>query len=141
MSIDQAFTCFPTLMTPRLQLRQIRPDDGEALSASCSDEQAMEFYDHETHHTPDDTRSLIARIQAGYSRQESIHRGITRTGEKRVIGSCSFQHCSAAFHCTEIGYELNRAFWRQGIIFEAAFGYPDLWVSRTGMAPGRSYHC
>jgi ribosomal-protein-alanine N-acetyltransferase len=120
MNIDQAFTRFPTLSTPRLWLRPIQADDAEALFATHSDEQVTEFYGHEPHTTLDDTRSLIARIQAGYSQRESIHWGITLTGEKRVIGSCVLHHFRAEFHCAEIGYELNRAFWRQGIMCEAA---------------------
>jgi ribosomal-protein-alanine N-acetyltransferase len=120
MSIDQAFTSFPTLTTQRLHLRQIRPDDAEALFATLSDEQVTEFYGHEPHKTLDDTHSLIARIQAGYRGQESIHWGITCKGEQRVIGSCSLHHFRAELQCAEIGYELNQAFWRQGIMFEAA---------------------
>jgi ribosomal-protein-alanine N-acetyltransferase len=119
MSVDQAFTNFPTLRTQRLHLRPIRPDDAEALFATLSDEQVTEFYGYEPHKTLADTRSLIARIQAGYRGRESIQWGITRQGEERVIGSCSLHHFRAEFQCAEIGYELNQAFWRQGMMFEA----------------------
>lgn len=119
MSIDQAFSTFPSLRTERLLLRPIRPDDAEALFATLSDEQVTEFYGHTPHTTLDDTRSLIARIQADYHRRESIHWGITRQGEEPIIGSCSLHHFRAEFGCAEIGYELNQAFWRQGIMFEA----------------------
>jgi len=119
MSIDEAFTSFPTLSTQRLLLRSIQPDDAAALFATLSDEQVTEFYGHEPHKTRDDTDSLIARIQAGYRGRESLHWGITRQGEERVIGSCSLHNFRAQFGCAELGYELNQTFWRQGIMFEA----------------------
>jgi RimJ/RimL family protein N-acetyltransferase len=47
MTIDAAFTHFPSLTTNRLFLRQIQPQDAEALFATFSDEEAMQFYGHE----------------------------------------------------------------------------------------------
>jgi|SRR5581483_4158679 len=136
MSIDTAFTHFPGLATERLQLREIRLDDAEAIFATFSDEQVMEFYGHEPHHTLSDTQELIARIQANYTRRSSIHWGITQKGEGRVIGSCSFHHFRSEFRCAEIGYELNRAFWRQGLMFEATsailtYGFSEMGLQRV----------
>src|SRR5438552_1469613 len=119
MSIDAAFTSFPTLTTNRLLRRQIRTTDVEALFATFCDEEAMKFYGQEPHRSLDDSQEWIKRIQAGYDRRESLHWGITLPGEDRVIGSCSFHRFDSGFHCAETGYELNRAFWRQGLMFEA----------------------
>src|SRR5216684_718860 len=47
MTIDAAFTGFPSLTTNRLFLRQIQPTDTEDLFATFSDEEAMQFYEHE----------------------------------------------------------------------------------------------
>ena len=44
MTIDTAFTHFPSLNTDRMLLRQIQLDDAEALFAILSDEEAMQFY-------------------------------------------------------------------------------------------------
>jgi [ribosomal protein S5]-alanine N-acetyltransferase len=44
MSIDAAFTHFPSLTTNRLHLRQIQPTDAEALFAIKSDQKVTEFY-------------------------------------------------------------------------------------------------
>jgi len=45
MTIDAAFTHFPTLTTNRLHLRQIQPTDAEALFVIQSDTEVMEFHD------------------------------------------------------------------------------------------------
>jgi ribosomal-protein-alanine N-acetyltransferase len=136
MSVDAAFTHFPVLTTDRLLLRQIRATDVEAVFATFSDEEAMKFYGHEPHQSIDDSQEWIKRTQAGYDRRKSIHWGITLHGEDRMIGSCSFHRFDEGFHCAETGYELNRAFWRQGIMFEAmsailTYGFTELGLHRV----------
>lgn len=119
MTIEAAFTRFPSLTTNRLFLRQIQPEDAEDLFATFSDEEAMQFYGHEPHRSVDETHALIEQIQAHYARREAIRWGITLKGEDRVIGSCGFHHFDAGFHRAETGYELRRAFWGQGLMTEA----------------------
>ena len=136
MSIDMAFTHFPLLSTSRLRLRQIQPGDAEALFTTFSDEKVMEFYGHEPHRSLSDSQKLIERIQANYASRESIHWGITLKDDNRVIGSCSFHRFDADSHHTETGYELNRAFWGQGIMFEAmsavlSYGFSEMELHRV----------
>lgn len=113
------FTEFPCLKTERLLLRQIQPEDAEALFATFSDEEVMEFYGHLPHRSLDDSRELIRQQQAWYARREGIRWGITRRGYDTVIGSCGFYLFDESFHRAETGYELSRAFWSQGIMTEA----------------------
>ena len=136
MTIDTAFTRFPSLTTNRLHLRQIQPTDAGALFETFSDQEAMEFYGHEPHQSLDDTQALIQQIQARYDRREAIRWGITLKGEETVIGSCGFHHFGPGFHRTETGYELNRAFWGKGIMFEAmsailTYGFTELELHRV----------
>ena len=131
MSIDSAFTQFPSLTTNRLFLRQIRPDDAEALFAIFSDHQVTEFYGHEPHQSLDEAQELIRQTQAHYLRRENLRWGITFKGEERLIGSCGFHHFDEGFHRAEIGYALNRAFWGQGVMSEAisailTYGFAEL---------------
>jgi [ribosomal protein S5]-alanine N-acetyltransferase len=136
MSIHEAFTHFPAITTSRLQLRQIQLGDTEALFETLSDEEAMQFYGQEPHRSLDETRALIEQISARYARHEAIRWGITLKGEDQTIGSCSFFHFDKGFHCAETGYELNRAFWGQGIMYEAmsailTFGFDFLGLHRV----------
>jgi ribosomal-protein-alanine N-acetyltransferase len=135
MTIDSAFTHFPSLTTNRLSLRQIQPQDAEDIFATLSDEEAMRFYGNEPHHSLEDTFALIDHIQARYARWEAIRWGITLKGTNRVLGSCSFHHFDSGFHRAETGYELNRAYWGQGIMKEAVsailtFGFNELGLHR-----------
>jgi [ribosomal protein S5]-alanine N-acetyltransferase len=135
MSIDAAFTHFPSLSTNRLFLRQIESEDAEALFATFSDEEVMKFYGSEPHSSLEDSRQWIQRQHYWYAQREAIRWGITLKGEDTVIGSVSFHHFDPGFHHGEIGYELNRAYWRRGIMSEAVsailtFGFTELELHR-----------
>ena len=135
MTIDTAFTHFPSLTTNRLLLRQIQPGDAEALFAILADQQVTEFYGHEPHQSLDDTQELIRQIQARYVRREALRWGITLQSEDRLIGSCSLHHFDPGFHRAETGYELHRACWRKGIMTEAVaavltYGFTELGLHR-----------
>ena len=136
MTVDAAFTHFPSLTTTRLLLRNILPGDAEALFAILSDDETMEFYGNEPHQSLDETQELIRQIQARYARRETLRWGITLPGEDRLIGSCSLFHFDAGFDRAETGYELNRAFWGKGMMTEAmsailTFGFRELGLHRV----------
>jgi len=136
MALDTAFTHFPRLATDRLLLRDVGPNDADALFAILSDEEAMAFYGHPPHRSLDDTRALIAQIQARYARREGIRWGIALKDDGRLIGSCNFHGFDDGFHRAETGYELQRAFWGQGVMAEAmaailAYGFTELGLHRV----------
>jgi ribosomal-protein-alanine N-acetyltransferase len=136
MTLDAIFARFPRLETPRLMLREIGDGDADALFATCSDEQVMEFYGHLPHRTVEDSRALIRELRERFARREGIRWGITRRGDDEVIGSCSFYLFDEGFRRAETGYELRRTFWRQGVMREAlsailTFGFDDMGLHRV----------
>ena len=136
MSIDEAFIHFPSLMTGRLLLRQIQPNDAEDLFTILADKEVMEFYGHEPHQSLDDTQKLIEQIHRRYAGREAIRWGIALQGEDRLLGSCSLHHFDAGFHRAETGYDLNRASWGKGIMTEAmsailTYGFAELGLHRV----------
>ncbi len=136
MTIETAFITFPSLTTTRLLLRQIQPNDAEALFAIFSDEEVMKFYGHAPHRSLNDSRESIRKTQERYARREAIRWGITLRDDDRLLGSCSLHHFDDGFHRAEIGYELNRASWGQGIASEAVsavltYGFTELGLHRV----------
>jgi ribosomal-protein-alanine N-acetyltransferase len=149
MTIDTAFTRFPSLTTTRLHLRQIQTTDAEALFAIKSDEKVTVPYGQEPHQSLDDTHRLIQKLQALYDRREAIFWCITLKGEDTVIGSCTLFQFDADFLCAEVGYELHRTYWQQGITAEAistvlTYGFSELGLHRidanvdAGNTPSRN---
>ncbi|HEX5441175.1 MAG TPA: GNAT family N-acetyltransferase [Ktedonobacterales bacterium] len=136
MAIDEAFTTVPTLTTRRLRLRGIRPNDAEAIFATASDEETMRFIGRAIHRTIEDTRDYMQLQQLSYAERTVIRWGITlRDDDDRVIGSCSLHHFDEGYHRAEVGYELNRAHWGQGIMPEAVsavltYGFTEMGLHR-----------
>ncbi len=135
MSIDAAFTHFPSLFTERLHLRQIRSSDAEALFALRSDPQVMEFIGREPYQSIDDAHAAIQRFQTLYENRDAIIWGMALKDDETLIGSCLFLHFGSEFHYAETGYELNRAYWRQGYASEAmaailTYGFNELGFHR-----------
>jgi len=134
MTIDAAFTHFPSLTTERLHLRQIQQSDAEAFFVIKSDREVMDFYGDEIHQSLEETHALIQQFQDSYERREAILWGITLKGEDTVIGSCTLFSFNFDFHYAETGYELNPTYWRQGITREAmaailTYGFTELGAS------------
>lgn len=136
MPIPDIFAQFPVLSSPRLVLRQIVPDDAEAIFATFSDAEAMQHYGETIHQAVADSQELIRQQQHWYAARAGIRWGITQRGADEVIGSCGFYKFDDEARHAETGYELRRAYWRQGIMREAlstilAFGFQTLGLHRV----------
>jgi [ribosomal protein S5]-alanine N-acetyltransferase len=138
MTIEAAFARFPVLTTERLLLRQVRRDDAEALFAMASDEETMRFIGREPHQTIEETHTFIERQMARYTNRTALHWVVTlrAAGDNWVIGSCSFHHFGEEWYRAEVGYDLNRAYWGQGVASEAvsailSYGFGELGFHRV----------
>jgi len=118
MPIDDIFTHFPYLETEHLLLRQIQPTDADALFAFFSDEEVIE-QSNKRHRSVKDSQAFIRQLQKWYQKHENIEWGITRKGEDILIGTCGFYSFDEGLQRADTGYELHRAYWRQGIMSEA----------------------
>ncbi len=114
------FEDVPTLETKRLNLRRITPDDTTAWLAVWSNPDVLRYLiDFET--TPDEAevKSIIEWADDIFSRKTGIRWAITQKSDDTMIGSCGFHIYDKNNRWAEIGYELHRDFWRQGIMSEA----------------------
>ncbi len=135
MTIDDAFTSFPTLSTNRLLMRQIITGDAEALFAIRSDEESMKYFGQELYKSLAETITVIKLMEERYTRKEALRWVITLKEYDQLIGTCTLFHFDEGFHRAETGYELNRAFWGKGIMTEAmsailTFGFSELGLHR-----------
>ena len=111
----------PSLSTPRLLLRPWRDGDLEAFAALNADPEVMR-------HFPacmgrEDSDALAARIHAHFAEHGFGQWIVERRDDGAFLGVLGVQH--VGFEATftpavEIGWRLNRAFWRQGYALEAA---------------------
>jgi ribosomal-protein-alanine N-acetyltransferase len=140
MTLETAFTHFPTLTTARLRLRQIETSDAEALYAIKSDLEVTRRYAQEPHPSSRATLGWIERLQDGYTQRAVLFWAVTLKEDDQVIGACTFWNFGPDFTYVELGYELHQAYWRQGIMAEAlkavlTCGFNDLGLHRVEAVP------
>jgi [ribosomal protein S5]-alanine N-acetyltransferase len=109
---------FPNLETPRLWLRQATDADAEATFSLFSDPQVTQFHDLDTFTHLDQAKAVIERRKIALESDRGIRWAIALKPSNSLIGSCGFTWDKPA-NQAEVGYELARRFWRQGIMTEA----------------------
>ncbi len=126
------FSKFPVLETKRLLLRELQYEDGPDICAYFNEDVAK-YYDW-LPSTIAEGRGFVRYFKTGYEEELSIRWGITLKSSSKIIGTCGFSdfyHFSRA----EIGYELSKDYWNQGIMMEAlqtiiAFGFSKIGIHR-----------
>jgi [ribosomal protein S5]-alanine N-acetyltransferase len=140
MPLDAAFSSFPLLSTNRFHLRQIQPSDAEAFFQIKSDAEVTSSYGREPHRSLLDTKAWLQLVQDSYAQREGLLWAITHKTRDLPIGSCTYWHLDPESHCAEIGYELNRTAWGQGIMSEVlptviSYGFKELGLNRIEATP------
>jgi ribosomal-protein-alanine N-acetyltransferase len=116
-------------------LRRTQLSDAEAFFQIKSDPEVTSCYGREPHGSLQDTETWIQALQDNYADREGIQWAITFKTRDLPIGSCNFWHLDPKSHCAEIGYELNRTAWSQGIMAEVlpiviSYGFKELELNR-----------
>jgi ribosomal-protein-alanine N-acetyltransferase len=137
---DAAFAHFPVLATERLCLRRVGPGDDAGLFAIKADAEVTSRYAQEPHTSIEQTRAWIQRLETDYARREVLFWGIALKDSDSLVGSCTFWNFGPGLRCVELGYELGRAHWGQGIASEAVaavlhYGFTELGLHRVEACP------
>lgn len=102
-------TGVPTLRTRRLVLRQAVWEDLDAVHLLMSDPAVMRYWSRPEHETLEETRHWLGfLVDQGPDSRDWL---IEKDGE--VIGK------AGAWAVPEVGFLLGRAYWGQGLAFEA----------------------
>jgi len=139
------FKPFPNLITERLELRQIKPEDDNEIFSIRSDERVNKFLDRPKCVTIEDAREFIDKINNGISNNEWVYWGITLKNDNKIIGTICFWNISKENYSAEAGFELHPDFQGKGIMQEALskiiqFGFSAMRLETIeGWTNGRNY--
>ena len=115
-----AFDTFPTLSTSRLRLRELDLGDRNAVYAFRGDPDVQRHNSDALQHL-DEAQHFIESRAVDYKARRAVLWGITRLQMPgTVVGSVSLFHWDHRHRHVEIGYELARTAWGQGLAAEAA---------------------
>jgi RimJ/RimL family protein N-acetyltransferase len=117
------------LETPRLRLREFRPDDLDELAAMTADEEQMRFYP--ASRTRDEARAWIGRNLALYEQHGFGFWLVESRQTCEFLGYCGIRPLVLeGVPTTEIGWHTKRTSWNQGIATEAAAAVRELALTR-----------
>lgn len=109
----------PTIETPRMRLRWMTEGDVDALYRIFSDPDVMRYWGAPPLADREAAAALLAEIQENFRRRSAMKWGVAESGTDRVIGTVTLFNLNLDNRRAEIGYGLDRDFWRKGYMNEA----------------------
>ena len=135
MDLKALFSPFPTLPTPRLILRALRPTDLADLYAYASDPEIDRFTPWTHYESLAEARADLDHYVAEYETEGMGVWGIEHRADQRLIGIINFSRPHPRNRRVEMGYTIARPHWGQGLATEAAralvtFGLEQMHLAR-----------
>jgi len=129
---------FPEIKTERLLLRRVKEFDDEVILFLRSDKTMNKYIqrpESELTKTKAEALQFIKRINDEIENNISITWGITLNGNPNLLGTICLWNFSKDKKTAEVGYGLNPAFHKKGIMNEALktivdFGFKELGIHK-----------
>ena len=112
------FSKFPGLETERFILRQVNIEDYEDIYDIYCDEEAVKFQGITNMTSMEQAKRSVTFFLNGYRDKKFVKWCIARKEDNRVIGIITLHHIETCNFRAEIGYMLNRRYWRQNVMSE-----------------------
>jgi len=107
------------LDTRDLHLRRVCLSDAENLFKMLSDPESMKYWSSPPVADVSDALNVLREDVESDDQGNSICWAVTLTGQDKMIGKCILFQFSPANHRAEIGFILNRDYWRRGLMLQA----------------------
>jgi len=117
--ITPDFSQFPELHTPRLLLRKVLETDIPDLFEFRSDPEVMKYIPRPIAKTEADVLPLLKMINDFLDQNERINWAIEWKETNKVVGMMGFVNIEPQHSRAEVGYSMNRSWYRKGITREA----------------------
>lgn len=114
------FSSFPVLMTTRLRLRQITPEDTQSMMVLFGTEEMLRYLNMEPLDTPEKAIGLIDWLGKEYEAHKGVDWAITRQEDGQFVGMCGLYRWERGDRKIDLGYHIAQAHWGQGFATEAA---------------------
>ena len=107
------------ILTERLVLRQLKPEDWKMISYLRSDNEVNKFVKRSSAETKEKADQFIAKITRGIENKELYYWVITEKEKSEMIGSICLWNFSDNPKSAEVGYDLSPQFQRKGVMDES----------------------
>jgi len=109
----------PALCTPRLIMRALRQSDAPAVFKLYSDPETVRYWGNDLITETGEAEELVRINLEWVAAGDCYYWAIEHRASGEVIGTCTIFKIDERNRRAEIGYILNRSFWRQGLMTEA----------------------
>jgi ribosomal-protein-alanine N-acetyltransferase len=135
MQINKVFDSFPVLETERFILREFVLDDADDVYNYMSDREVLEFYDVEPYTNIDQAKEELKFEIESFKNKRRLRWGIARKEDNKIIGNCGYHSIIKPYFRTEVGYILDKKYWRQGVMTEVLntvipYGFENMELNR-----------
>jgi [ribosomal protein S5]-alanine N-acetyltransferase len=113
------FNPFPTIITDRLVLRQVKKSDVKEIFFLRSDKKVLEFLDRRPAKSKEEALLFIEKINELGKNNDGITWAITHKPANTLIGTVCYWNMKKEHYRAEIGYALHPDFHGKGIMQEA----------------------
>ena len=107
------------LVTPRLELRPLRPADADALFSVYSDPVATRYWSSPAWTTPEQAVERIELDRLLFEEGSALRLALQPRGEPAIIGTVSLFAFDTQSQRAELGYILAPFAWGRGLMHEA----------------------
>ncbi|MCB2291540.1 GNAT family N-acetyltransferase [Clostridium sp. CS001] len=133
MNIEVTVKKFPEIETSRLILKEIIETDDKDIFEIFSDDEAMKYYDIEPLKDLEEAKQLIQQLNRRFKNKKGIRWGIHLKDNYKLIGSCGYHSHNKQSFRAEIGYELSKEYWGQGLMQEALQSIIDFGINNLAL--------
>lgn len=112
------FNEFPKLESDNFRLREVKDQDYKEIYEIYGDEEAVRYQQIEPMSSVDQGKKAVVAFHKGYENKKFIRWGITDKKVDKVIGLITLHNFDEWNLKAEIGYMLNRKYWRLNVMSE-----------------------
>ena len=113
------FENFPILKSNRLTMRDIRPEDAEAIFNMRSNGRVNQFMPRPKMTELNASKILVEKTIDAYKNKQAIGWAAILREQKEIIGTCGFNSIEHENRRAEIGGEMETKYWGKNIAIEA----------------------
>jgi [ribosomal protein S5]-alanine N-acetyltransferase len=130
------FTHFPVIETERLILREMSPDDVNALLRHFGNAEVVRFIDMQPIRTLEQANEWLRWMGGFFAARDGLRWGITLKHDRTFIGSAGLHGWNREAHFAEIGCDIAYPYWGHGYGREAmrhiiTFGWDQMNLNRV----------
>jgi len=107
------------LETRDLHLRPSNLSDAQSMFAMLSDAESMKYWSAPPVNSINDALQVLQQDLESDAQGNSLCWAVTLKGQDEMIGKCILFQYSETNQRAEIGFILNRSYWRQGLMYQA----------------------